>query len=281
MSEKHMSIEDAFQVADQLSPMPAVAHAAMQVLVAEIRRLRISTGVSLIADERRRQITVEGWTPDHDDDHDDGELIMAADCYACPPEQRATDAATGIPINWPWSADWWKPGEPTPRGRIWDLRRAGALIAAEIDRLLRAATPGEPAAHFEDYKHGIHGFDAGVEVGGTRHGNASTHMPDSLAEAVADVANEVARATVLFPTWPTDPMHAVGVLGEEFGELNKAVVQAIYEPHKSGPDQVRTEAIQTAAMALRFLQSLSRYRYAPSPQHDQAQPQQPAVQQGA
>lgn len=280
MSEKPMPLEDAFQVADQLSPMPAVAHGALQVLVAEIRRLRISQGVSLIADERRRQITSEGWTPDHDDSYVDEELAMAAECYACPAELR-TLPASGIPSNWPWSFDWWKPGEPTTRGRIWDLRRAGALIAAEIDRLLRAAKPGEPAAHFEDYKHGIHGFDAGVEVGGTRHGHASTHMPDSLAEAVADVAHEVARATVLFPTWPTDPMHAVGVLGEEFGELTKAVVQAIYEPHKSGPDQVRTEAVQTAAMALRFLQSLPRYRYAPSPQHDQAQAQQPAVQQGA
>lgn len=264
MSEKPMSVEDAFLVADQLSPMPAVAHLALQALVAEIQRLRISHGVSLIADERRRQITEEGWTPDHDDEHVGDALALAASCYACPADMRAL-ATSGIPTNWPWSDDWWKPGEPTTRGRIWDLRRAGALVAAEIDRLLRAELP----AHYEDLKHGIHGFDAGIEVGGTRHGYRSEHLPAELEAASTAVAGEVARASVLFPTWPSDPMHAIGVLGEEFGELTKAVVQAIYEPHKSGPDQVRTEAIQTAAMALRFVQSIDHYQYTPAAQHTQ------------
>lgn len=62
-----MSLEEALRVAEQVSPLPSVAHDALQVLVAEVRRLG------------------------------------------------------GIP------------------------------------------------AHYEDYKHGIHGFDAGIEVGGTRH----------------------------------------------------------------------------------------------------------------
>lgn len=73
------------------------------------------------------------------------------------------------------------------------------------------------------------------------------------------VMDEVARATRKFPTWPTDPLHAVAILGEEFGELTKAVLQTIYEPHKVREGELRTEAIQTAAMALRFLASIDRY----------------------
>jgi hypothetical protein len=84
------------------------------------------------------------------------------------------------------------------------------------------------------------------------------------------VMDEVERATRMFPVWPTDPLHAVAILGEEFGELTKAVVQTVYEPHKVQEGELRTEAIQTAAMALRFLASLERYEFAPSAQHVQS-----------
>ena len=83
------------------------------------------------------------------------------------------------------------------------------------------------------------------------------------------VLNEVQRATNKFPTWPTDPLHALAVLGEEYGELTQAVLQTVYEPHKSGKENVRREALQVAAMALRFLISLDYYHYAPVPQHHQ------------
>lgn len=83
------------------------------------------------------------------------------------------------------------------------------------------------------------------------------------------VMDEVKRATRKFPTWPTDPLHAVAILGEEFGELTKAVLQTTYEPHKVQDGELRTEAIQTAAMALRFLASLNRYQFAQCPQHKQ------------
>lgn len=83
-----------------------------------------------------------------------------------------------------------------------------------------------------------------------------------------EVFDELDRAIAKFPSWPTDPLHAVAVLGEEFGELTKAILQAVYEPHKSGPNDVREEAIQTAAMALRFLASLDAYDYRPGAQHE-------------
>lgn len=79
----------------------------------------------------------EGWTAKHDDEHEDCSLALAAACYAIPDDERQFEScrADGIPDLWPWDAKWWK---PTPRNRIRELTKAGALIAAEIDRLLRA-----------------------------------------------------------------------------------------------------------------------------------------------
>lgn len=87
--------------------------------------------------------------------------------------------------------------------------------------------------------------------------------------AAALAVGEVVRATTKFPTWPTDPLHALAVLQEEVGELTKEVVQLTYEPHKSSLAAVRVEAIQTAAMALRFLMSLDRYTFLAGQQHSQ------------
>lgn len=73
--------------------------------------------------ERHRQVTEEGWTPEHDDEHINGELAAAAACYA----QRHRYKF------WPWDLKWWK-----PKGARLDLVRAGALLLAEIERLDRA-----------------------------------------------------------------------------------------------------------------------------------------------
>ena len=77
----------------------------------------------------------------------------------------------------------------------------------------------------------------------------------------------VDRAIGKFPTWPTDPLHAIAILGEEHGELVQAVLQATYSgatPVRLA--HVREEAIQTAAMALRFLLGIDTYIYRQSPQ---------------
>lgn len=92
----------------------------------------------------------------------------------------------------------------------------------------------------------------------------------ALTQAARDVLAEVERATRKFPTWPTDPLHALAVLGEEFGELTKDMLQLTYEPHKTSTENVRTEAMQTAAMALRLFMSLERYEYKACEQHSQA-----------
>jgi len=92
-----------------------------------------------------------------------------------------------------------------------------------------------------------------------------------VAQPYEPVFAELGRAVAKFPTWPTDPLHALGVLHEEVGELSKEVLQLVYEPNKTSLAKVREEAIQAAAMALRFVLSLDVYDYTPGAQHAQGQ----------
>lgn len=87
--------------------------------------------------ERDRQISAEGWTPEHDDDHRCGELASAAAAYAHVASYgdiaHAIAPAGSPPDFWPWEDKWWKPADPRRM-----LVKAGALILAEIERLDRA-----------------------------------------------------------------------------------------------------------------------------------------------
>ncbi|MFC7515049.1 hypothetical protein ACFQUU_08540 [Herbaspirillum sp. GCM10030257] len=100
-----------------------------------------------IAAERERQVSAEGWSETHDDEHGDDSLLMAAICYAMPTELRQpvkpqhvvvgrVSTPYAVPIWWPesWCATWWK-----PKDRRRDLIRSTALIVAEIERIDRAA----------------------------------------------------------------------------------------------------------------------------------------------
>lgn len=91
--------------------------------------------------ERRRQITAEGWTPEHDDEHADGQMARAAACYALAGSSAPNDgtAALLVSLAWPWDEQWWKPS--TPRR---DLVKACALALAEIERLDRAGISQSP-----------------------------------------------------------------------------------------------------------------------------------------
>ena len=100
------------------------------------------TGAERIAAERQRQIEQEGWSEEHDTEHRQEQLVRAAACYALPRWLRDR-SIWGMPLRrllWAWDEQWWKPA-PThlsddPRAdRIRELEKAGALIAAEIDRL--------------------------------------------------------------------------------------------------------------------------------------------------
>ena len=99
-----------------------------------------------VLDERRRQRHDEGWTDEHDDEHEEGALAQAGACYAlhgtkgfgsyirmiCDGHVRGASHKGTAPRWWPWNFDWWK-----PKDRRRDLVRAAALLIAEIERLDR------------------------------------------------------------------------------------------------------------------------------------------------
>lgn len=87
-----------------------------------------------IADERNRQIKEEGWTPEHDDSHVDGELAVAAACYALRNESLDLSLAC-----WPWNLGTFpaKLKWSLPKEYRSNLIKAAALIVAEIERLDR------------------------------------------------------------------------------------------------------------------------------------------------
>ena len=87
------------------------------------------TGVELIQAERSRQLDKEGWGYDHDNEHTNHELARAAVAYTLASFMKYH----GVSRYWPWDRIWWKPASP-----IRMLVKAGALIAAEIERRIRA-----------------------------------------------------------------------------------------------------------------------------------------------
>lgn len=101
--------------------------------------MKMKTGIELIADERQRQITKEGWTLEHDKEHDEGALREGALCYLAReleenaiwnpiPERMLRETAD---LFWPWRGEF----EIKPTTLERNLVKAGALIAAELDRL--------------------------------------------------------------------------------------------------------------------------------------------------
>lgn len=90
----------------------------------------VSLAIADILTERRRQISGEGWTPVHDDEHVDGQIAEAAAAYAYYAHEPSYDIA---PSMWPWGATAWKHTEPRR-----NLVKAGALIIAELERIDRA-----------------------------------------------------------------------------------------------------------------------------------------------
>lgn len=112
-----------------------------------------SRAVRSVIAERQRQITVEGWTPDHDDEHGDDELALAAACYlvnfatftGLRDGQVVEWADAPQPANWPWEPSWWKPASPRA-----DLVKAAAMIIAEIergDRRYEMSLPDDPGVN--------------------------------------------------------------------------------------------------------------------------------------
>lgn len=114
----------------------------------------MKTGAQLIAEERERGVKQEGWTAKHDDGHTSRELARAAQTYVdhyvgragliemkiITPANYRKETIMSWGDRWPFTKSWWRPKDP-----VTTLVKAGALIAAEIDRLQRAQQPNPPA----------------------------------------------------------------------------------------------------------------------------------------
>ncbi len=92
----------------------------------------MKTGIELITKEREEQIKKHGYTQEHDDQHKDGALINAA--------------IFAITLRGEWRQKGWEIFEAKMLEKSYDKRIivAGALIAAEIDRLRRALPTPAP-----------------------------------------------------------------------------------------------------------------------------------------
>jgi hypothetical protein len=88
----------------------------------------------MIVSERARQLCKEGYSPAHDDQHTEGQLAVLAAAYALSSRsgyetrlQRMVAAHLLDTYGWKF-----KPKDP-----VRDLVRAGALILAELERVIR------------------------------------------------------------------------------------------------------------------------------------------------
>ena len=76
----------------------------------------------------------------------------------------------------------------------------------------------------------------------------------ALAKVLVDLEREVAHANAKHPQWPTDLLRQVAIIQEEAGELQKAALSLVEEPHQVSLNvDIDREAAQLGAMVLRFM----------------------------
>lgn len=98
--------------------------------------------------ERARQVSAEGWTPDHDDEHREGAMASAAAVYClCQEGPRKPGEPSELHSSRRWEfnilrAIWPSGWHFNPKDRRQNLVRAAALLLAEIERLDRASGVG-------------------------------------------------------------------------------------------------------------------------------------------
>jgi hypothetical protein len=108
----------------------------------------LTAGERAVIVERRRQVGAEGFSTEHDDEHDAGILASAAAAYALAAADALHPFSRGDggyragtpPAMWPLEPAWWKPS--TPRRA---LEKAAALLLAELDRL--GGDPGDESIY--------------------------------------------------------------------------------------------------------------------------------------
>lgn len=115
-------------------------------------KIEPSQAVNDVLVERVRQLSEEGYDAVHDDEHTDGELAIAAACYAAPHRiYRKEDYAEGTHFVDPWPWEWNSDKRPHEGNTVRSngakgekyrrslLIKAAALILAELERIDRAS----------------------------------------------------------------------------------------------------------------------------------------------
>lgn len=101
MGERTAEIEK-LDFGGRCNPLPEVLQEAIDeyaaVQAAKAKRPMTGAARDVVA-ERERQVTTEGWTPEHDAEHSDGSMAAAAACYAMTGVEN-----TAIRIMW-WKVD--------------------------------------------------------------------------------------------------------------------------------------------------------------------------------
>lgn len=87
-------------------------------------------------------------------------------------------------------------------------------------------------------------------------------MPDAILfdDTVDQILFELARAEHKHPGWPENIFEQLAIIGEEFGELQKAALELHYKYPSAHVSYIEEEAIQTAAMVIRLLIDIKQRR---------------------
>lgn len=73
-------------------------------------------------------------------------------------------------------------------------------------------------------------------------------------QAISDIVDELQRAEMKHPGWPTDKIHACAVMVAEAGEAMDAALDCVYDDVDVG--KIKAELVQTGAMCVRALMHL-------------------------
>ena len=87
----------------------------------------MKTGIEQISEERVKQITKHGYTAYHDTGYKNNELLFGALTYL---KKAMWDNGFNEEETWPFEKQYFN-----DEGYVENLKKAGAFIAAELDRL--------------------------------------------------------------------------------------------------------------------------------------------------
>ncbi|MFZ1871929.1 MAG: hypothetical protein WAU54_03925 [Chania sp.] len=93
---------------------------------------------------------------------------------------------------------------------------------------------------------------------GVRRHITPKNVNEAIENAVTDMIVEYHSAVGQHTNWPTDAVHAAAILGEESGETLQAALNFHYG--NGDADSMVEEAIQTGAMAIRFIINAGTYK---------------------